>query len=347
MKKEKIPRVLGDPSKSLAVLAPYLIDELVSLPSEMTPETIYASSNVYALWACKVCSHEWRATLNNRLSGRGCPVCSNRVIIAGVNDFASSKYGQLLSQWDYNKNIVKPTELSPRSGKKVWWIGECGHGWYTSIHNRTTNDKIKGCPACSVPARMLVPGFNDFASVYPELVKFWHKDNVSKPESTLAGSRKVVTWQCDVGHTWDCQVYSIGISKTWCLQCNDILNPKIELAILDIIQEKYPDAVLHHKLPFKWKSGHKFEVDIWIESVNTAIEWDGGRWHTTRVDKDTEKTDIMLSNGLKVVRLRDGSLSFLDIKNHSGSLLQLPANWTLNETKLRELLNAVFDFIME
>ena len=41
-------------------------------------------------------------------------------IIQGENDFASM-HPELLSEWDYERNTVLPTQLSSNSSKNVWW----------------------------------------------------------------------------------------------------------------------------------------------------------------------------------------------------------------------------------
>lgn len=54
---------------------------------------------------------------------------------------------ELMKEWDYNKNIIEPTEIGSGSSKKMWWkCSKCGHEWETAIYNRTSGH---GCPKCS------------------------------------------------------------------------------------------------------------------------------------------------------------------------------------------------------
>ena len=39
---------------------------------------------------CKIDGYEWDALPSHLLNGSGCPVCSNRVIIHGINDVATT-----------------------------------------------------------------------------------------------------------------------------------------------------------------------------------------------------------------------------------------------------------------
>ena len=98
------------------------------------PTKISLGSDKKTWWKC-VRGHEWQATIDNRNKGNGCPYCSGRIAIKGENDFATV-HPELLSEWNYDKNIFSPNELLPSSGKKAWWKCEKGHEWETSLNNR-------------------------------------------------------------------------------------------------------------------------------------------------------------------------------------------------------------------
>ena len=42
---------------------------------------------------------------------KACPVCAEREVLAGYNDLATTD-SQLLSEWDYEQNKLKPTQVS-------------------------------------------------------------------------------------------------------------------------------------------------------------------------------------------------------------------------------------------
>ena len=69
--------------------------------------------------------NEWKSVINARVKGTVCPVCAEREVLAGYNDMATTD-GQLLSEWDYEQNKLKPTEVSRTSAKRAWW--KCRHG---------------------------------------------------------------------------------------------------------------------------------------------------------------------------------------------------------------------------
>ena len=69
----------------------------------------------------------------------------------------------------YNHDLSTPDKVTAGSNIKAWWICSKGHEWRTTIINRTYGSKQ--CPYCS--GRKAYVGFNDLATLYPELVKEW------------------------------------------------------------------------------------------------------------------------------------------------------------------------------
>jgi DNA-binding XRE family transcriptional regulator len=52
----------------------------------------------------------------------------------------------LAREWHPTKNgTLTPSEVTPGSGKKVWWLCERGHAWEARIFNRAAG---YGCPHC-------------------------------------------------------------------------------------------------------------------------------------------------------------------------------------------------------
>lgn len=111
----------------------------------LDPQKLTAHSNKRANWICSK-GHRWNAVISSRASGCGCPFCAGQRIQPRENDLASQR-PDLLKEWNYAKNeSVKPTQISPNSVKKVWWIDEFGHEWQAVIRNR--RDGKGKCPVC-------------------------------------------------------------------------------------------------------------------------------------------------------------------------------------------------------
>jgi hypothetical protein len=98
--------------------------------------------------------HNWDQTLNKRSLERGCPICSNREVQIGYNDFPS-QFPELFIEWDMDLNKgLNPYLLFGGSDKKVWWSHDVlvdgekqNHSWEANIRNRTGGKK-SGCRKC-------------------------------------------------------------------------------------------------------------------------------------------------------------------------------------------------------
>ena len=131
---------------SLAETNPELIMEWDYDKNTITPNNITAGSGKKVYWKCKTCGYNWEASIDHRVNGRGCPVCTNRIIIPGHNDLASQR-PNLMKEWDCDNNLnLDPTHLALGSGKKAHWkCSICGNEWQATIVSRTRG---RGCPAC-------------------------------------------------------------------------------------------------------------------------------------------------------------------------------------------------------
>ena len=105
------------------------------------------------------------------------------------------------SQWNYKKNgDLKPQNVSYGSSKNVWWIqydknpitGEImKFEWKDSIIHRVNgrNNPFKN-------SRKILKGYNDLASVRPDLALEWNyeRNGKLKPDEVSYGSGKQVWW---------------------------------------------------------------------------------------------------------------------------------------------------------
>lgn len=88
-----------------------------------------------------------------------------------------------------------------------------------------------------------------------------------------------------------------------CAKCmRSIKESKGELEILNYVKQYYPDTI-------KWKNfvpGRRFELDIYIPSINKAIEYDGFyHQRTTHIKSDSIKNEYCKKMGIKLLRIKD------------------------------------------
>lgn len=195
--------VLSQKENSLLARNPSLANEWHPKKNgTLSAETIAYGSHKKVWWLGK-CGHEWQATVLSRYSGVGCPVCNNKLIIAGVNDLATEK-PDLASEWHPTKNReISPSGVSAGSHKKVWWLGKCGHEWQAQVKSRSSG---AGCPICS--GFKTLQGFNDLATTCPALIEEWHPSkNVDiTPYNVSKGSERKVWWIGKCGHEWQAAI---------------------------------------------------------------------------------------------------------------------------------------------
>lgn len=114
--------------------------------NETDPEHLSFGSNKKVWWKCHKCGYEWPASISHRSHGRGCPNCAGMVVIKGINDF-ESLYPFLAKEWDYEKNDIKPDQISRGSNKQYWW--KCPNRHEPYLSSPYQRSRGAGCPICN------------------------------------------------------------------------------------------------------------------------------------------------------------------------------------------------------
>lgn len=163
----------------------------------VTPDDISYGSNKVVWWRGK-CGHEWQTSVKARSHGENCPICSGSRVIEGINDLAT-KYPEIAAEWSTKNLPLKPTMVSVSSHKKVIWVDKLGHEWTASVKSRVQGS---GCPYCS--HNLVLAGFNDLASRFPEIASEWSERNLPlTPDMVNEKSTKNVWWKCKTcGYEW-------------------------------------------------------------------------------------------------------------------------------------------------
>lgn len=112
---------------------------------ELKPTDVTISNGRKFWWLCDL-NHSWASTVANRNSGTGCPYCSNKKVLVGFNDLATT-HPELATQWHpTNNKSLTPQQITAGANIKVWWRCEMGHSWKSTISHRKQG---KGCPKCA------------------------------------------------------------------------------------------------------------------------------------------------------------------------------------------------------
>jgi len=76
---------------------------------DLKPEN-FAQFSCSRIWWMDEFMHEWVATIQSRSRGKKCPYCSNKKILIGFNDLATT-HPKLADEWS-DKNTIKSTDVT-------------------------------------------------------------------------------------------------------------------------------------------------------------------------------------------------------------------------------------------
>ncbi len=195
MKQRKLLRVSNIPE---------LLKEWDFELNECHPEDISSGSSAKIHWVCDK-GHKWIDTVAHRTSDhRTCPYCNNSKVWAGFNDLESQR-PDLLKEWDYTNNEIKPNEIYYKSSRrKVWWIcPKCKTHYTMSPGDR---ERGQNCPYCA--RKRVKSGLNDLETLYPEIAKEWDYENNGEllPSQVSSHANKTVWWKCPNGHHYEMMI---------------------------------------------------------------------------------------------------------------------------------------------
>jgi hypothetical protein len=243
---------------------------------DLTPADFTLGSAVKVWWKC-VRDHVWKGDIKDRVTrGYGCPYCSNRRVLVGYNDLATT-HPALANQWHPTKNKeFTPQMVTAGSDQPVWWLCEKNHEWQAAISLRSSKN---GCPTCA--NKKVLVGYNDFETHHPEIAKTWHptKNGDLKPNQFTIGSSKKVWWQCEKNHEWqatisDRRYYGCQMCYSQSFVSQPEKDLKAYLEGLGLTVETTVKRIIGQ------------ELDLYIPDKNIAIEYNGLYWHTEEQGKD-------------------------------------------------------------
>lgn len=279
----------------------------------LTPEEICYKSNQKFWWLCENMHSEYR-TISSRINSPKCKECSSLY-------FLNPKWMQ---EWNWEKNNkenLDPKKLTIGSNAKVWWICKKAHSWKVKPNKRKRGDN---CPYCG--NKKILPGFNDLASRFPQLMDEWdfEKNYPKIPIETFPGNVEKVWWICkrNKEHKWKDSPNKRTSSLRGCSKCSISV---VELELFEELKKYFPLTINHYLVNVdNFRVKNHINVDFYLPEQKSIIEYDGRRWHESEeiTKLDIEKTNILLEKGYKVIRLRDRDLKFLEITNKNLTQIQ-------------------------
>ena len=234
--------------------------EIANEANGWDPTLIAPRSGKKVSWKCAY-GHVWDAVVSNRTrKNYGCPVCANKLVLAGFNDLATShpEIAKEANGWD-------PRTVIAGNNNRFSWKCSEGHIWEIPLVNRTS--RKTGCPVCS--NQKLLVGYNDLKTSHPEIASEAYGWN---PATVVAGSEVVKVWICKLGHQWKAMVYERTYKKFGCRICsgrelltgfNDLQSRFPEIAAeADGWDPKNVTSGSGAKLDWKCLNGHSWNAEV-------------------------------------------------------------------------------------
>lgn len=302
----------------------------------LTPKDVIAGSNKKVWWV-GVCGHEWDAPLNMRSQGQGCPICSGKRVLQGFNDLKTT-HPELAAQWS-NNNSLKPSEISVGTHIKVWWVCDKKHEWLAAVHSRTRS----GCPYCS--NRRILVGDNDILTLYPWVKEFLDETEYKRLDKIIPRGKGHVKLHCPTcDYKWEPLVKNVTTRNQTCPRCNFGQSSKIEVSLLKSLSSYA--IVPQYRVNY---TGGFMRLDGFFDknSLKFAVEYDGAYWHNDTIEKDIDKTRILLDKNYYVIRVREVSphiqLGFLPIEHDN--LFQIKFDYTADYCNLPVVVEQIQEFV--
>lgn len=111
----------------------------------LTPDGLTAKSSRRVWWRCDN-GHTWRNTVAARTEySGGCPVCSGRRVIPGVNDLATT-HPALAREWAEDNGSFTPRDVAASATRRILWKCGEGHVWRATVAARASG---AACPYCA------------------------------------------------------------------------------------------------------------------------------------------------------------------------------------------------------
>ena len=122
--------------------------------------------------------------------------------------------------------------------------------------------------------------------MFPDVAKDWdYTKNKTTPDKVLSKTKKRAWWLCSKGHSWLCPIGNRTGSHSGCPHCASNGTSNLEKEIIAFIKSVIPNENINVRDRQLLLSIHR-EVDVYIPSLQIAVEFNGLYWHSKQAGKD-------------------------------------------------------------
>lgn len=287
-------------------------------------ESVFTTISTKIYWKCPDCLGTSKSSIVKKIQQKRCSFCANKKLLIGFNDLATA-YPELLDEWDYKKNKISPSEILSNSGVVVWWNCRFEHSFKTALRNKTLRGfKCRQCRISKDPEIVKVNLYekhkidkewilrnyvNSSLSIDEIYREFGISPSVIKRALTAYGLRKdeeiILKHKNSKRSQTNFEKY--GNSHPWAFAVSP---STYEIEIYKLLTEEFGLEVVQNDR----KVIAPKELDLWIPSKKTAIEFNGNYWHdknlwlkdvenNTAVSPEAQKSELCKNSGIKLFHI--------------------------------------------
>ena len=247
-------------------------------------------------WNCRNedCLETYQATIQQKISTRnsfskGCLYCAGKKVLR-EKSFAAL-HPDMIEEYD-SRNLLDPFEVTEHSTRTVSWVcrNNPEHTWQANFYERASG--YKRCPVCDPHPKYKVMLYE----MYPELEKYYSKENRRSFKSYALQSNEKPLWTCDNGHTYPNSIYRL--SQRGFFYC-PLCEGSIVVADINLVTAKRKDIV------DQWSCKNDFLPEEVYYNTTSPVLWECPTCHGTYAFPVSDKREGNIScpycNGRRVL----------------------------------------------
>jgi hypothetical protein len=268
------------------------VDELSK--SNPTVEVLgkYKDGRTHIDCRCRICGYNWSVLASSLRRGCACPECGKKK----GSDATRKPHEQFIS--DVAQTSPMTTVIGIYKGSHFKILCQCkicNNEW-----NAWPNSLIRGsgCPKCANKKEIgkSAKTHEQFTTELSDI-----NPNVNIIEKYI-NSKTKINCHCNIcGNEWKAAPNNL-LNGHGCPSCNHIQTSFAEKSILLFLQKTLGET----NVLSRDRTAIGKELDIYIPSLNAAVEFGSWYWHKHRVKKDKEKLNLCRQNNIKLLIIYDG-----------------------------------------
>ena len=256
-------------------------------------KTVYKNYTTKIEIGCKKHGSFWQNPGNHR-SGHDCPKCKKEVHgkwnLLGKDKFLKELHDHQLkndySNFKYINSQTKGEIICPQHGPF----------WQTPNDHRCGSD----CPKCGniIVSNKIRKNFIALKKEYDKI----HNNYYNYDDSEYINMHTPMEISCPK-HGFFKQLPYHHRNGSGCPKCKNFIS-KPEIQVQEFLQKMNYNIITNSRNIIK-----PYELDIYIPSLNKAIEFNGNYWHYSKKHfipgKHSEKSNLCHKNGIKLLHIRE------------------------------------------